>query len=57
MFCAELTSGPLRASRADNFRYWPLADGLAAGPDVRFQGVKQTCRLGQGMSSIDPQRT
>ena len=38
MFCAELTSGLLRASRADNFGYWPLADVLAARSNVRFQG-------------------
>jgi hypothetical protein len=37
-------------------RSWPLADIPCRGCNVRFLGVKQTCRLGQGMSASDPRR-
>jgi hypothetical protein len=36
---------------------WPVADLLAAGSDVHFQGVKRTCPLGLGMSANDPKPT
>jgi hypothetical protein len=37
-------------------RFWPKADLPAACPDVAFR-VKQTCRLGLGMSANDQCRT
>jgi hypothetical protein len=40
--------------KPDDVRFWPLADVLAAGSDVRFSRVKRTCRLGLGMSASDP---
>jgi len=47
----------VRAGCCTNVRYWPKADMGLCAANVRFSGVKRTCRFALHMSAFDPKRT